>query len=730
MTKTNPLKADRLGPFATVRMDGKVYKVLRPTSLGWELETGGARPEKKFLFHRQLEQGEDDGTIVVTRSRSEHPSLQSLPLKSRRDIFIKNWWMSRIVIALGNRTLESMGDVALGKFIADNLPDIRRDLEAWGRDAGYDHAAAAAKPSRKATVGSEITTIEPVLTPRSLRRLLPTFVEKNKHPLSMRKRTERCRGGGRRVDDRVLKIVQEEVARYAGEANPTIEGLRLLVKARITQRNKGLPPELKLLAPSWGTLNRVKDEMPEGQKIGGRKGARAVNVALGPFGEGPTYYRLGERVEIDCWNIPLFILLEKAGVAGEIPKDVADELVEKAHRIHVAAVVEKATGYITGMRFGLSESAELTTAALKMSLIDKTRYSNWAGCEQSWNLYTGIEECTTDAGPGFIGDRFVSAVIPATSSHVYAASGLPHLRGLVESIYSTLHKGFISKFVARAFENVTAKGDYEPDKRANLTLEEFLRLMTRYVVDVYHNMPRNGGLRQSPHREFEAFAHAMEPKEPPTPDEIRVWFGFEAERKLGPAGVRFMHIHYDSDWLVKYRNSAGLEDVMIRVDEADLGAISVLLDGDWITIPARDYEFRGVSLDDWTDLLADLRKRFGVQSEVDFERYVAPALLEIERTNRVAEAMKLDRVFWSAERFEAFEDSNQINFVDRTKPDPDQPAPSFGDRTIGHRFGRASTSPTPASSDTADTSVPATAMASIAEPSQPARTRRLQYRED
>lgn len=53
-------------------MDGKVYKVLRPTSVGWELETGGARPEKKFLFHRQLEQGEDDGTIVVTRSRREN----------------------------------------------------------------------------------------------------------------------------------------------------------------------------------------------------------------------------------------------------------------------------------------------------------------------------------------------------------------------------------------------------------------------------------------------------------------------------------------------------------------------------------------------------------------------------------------------------------------------------------------------------------------------------------
>ena len=157
---------------------------------------------------------------------------------------------------------------------------------------------------------------------------------------------------------------------------------------------------------------------------GHQRGAR-------PYGEGSQYTRVGERCEIDCWNIPLFLLLEKAGVTGEIPDEVSDELRKKGKRIHVAGVVEKATGYILSMKFGLGETAELTTAALKMALTDKTDISNWAGCEQRWNLFTGIEECTTDAGPGFIGDRFLSAVIPAATSHVYAASGLPHLRGLV-----------------------------------------------------------------------------------------------------------------------------------------------------------------------------------------------------------------------------------------------------------------------------------------------------------
>ncbi|KFL25496.1 hypothetical protein JP74_18500 [Devosia sp. 17-2-E-8] len=725
MTKINPLSRDRIGPYALVRWKGKTFKVTRPTSLGWELETTCSLKRKDFLPLQEFIEGDLDGTIIVTRPKGEDPSLQALSLKARRDIFIKNWWLVRVEAALRNRSLTSTGDVALGVFIARLLPDIKVDLENWEKDSGYDHSAAGKKKPRKANVGAEKAVVEPTLTPRSIRGLLPKFLARDRHPISLRKRTERCRNGGKRVDERVLNIVREEVAKYAGEANPSVAGLQQLVAARITIQNSKSPKELELRPPSWGTLNRVKNDMPEGRKIGGRKGERAAMVALGPFGEGPTYHRAGERCEIDCWNIPLFVLLKRAGVIDEVPQNISDELVEKGKRIHVAAVVDKASGYLPGLKFGLSESAELTTAALKMSLMDKTKYSNWAGCEQRWNLYTGIEECCTDAGPGFVGDRFLSAVIPATSSHVYAASGLPHLRGLVESIFSTLHKGFIAKMVARAFENVTARGKYKAEERAVLQLEGFLQLLVRYVVDVYHNLPRNNGLRASPHREFEANAATMETKEPPSPDEIRVWFGFEVTRKLGPRGIRFMHIHYDSDWLVKYRNHYGLEKVIVRIDEDDLGWVSVLVDGDWLPVPARDSEFQGVCLDDWLDLLTDLRLRFGAQGEVDFRQYVAPALLDIERANRAAEkALKLQDVFWSEERFQAHEDRTQINMVNRARPEPGQPAPSFSDGTIGRRFERSAEPklPEPPQPPTSSEPTPTAAAAP--------RVRRLKYRDD
>jgi hypothetical protein len=123
--------------------------------------------------------------------------------------------------------------------------------------------------------------------------------------------------------------------------------------------------------------------------------------------------------------------------------------------------------------------------------------------------------------------------------------------------------------------------------------------------------------------------------------------------------------------------------------------------------------------------------RFGEQAEIDFERYVAPALLDIEKANRKAErALKLNDVFWSEERFEAFEDQNQINFVNRTRPEAGVPAPSFGEGTIGRRFDRPAQPRLP--------EPPSATPSPAVEPTQPDHDqqadqqprRRLTYRED
>lgn len=735
MAKFNPLKSDRIGPMALVLMEGETFVATRPTSRGWELTTGGSRPRTKLLTHAELDRGEDDGSIVVKRQDKDVFAVANMTLSQRRDMFIKDTWMRLLDSGLRLGTLSSLGDKALEEFIEGNEVTVREELAKWSRDSGFD---SALQNTRKPNVGTASEMVELAPSTRHMRRLYKRYLAGSRHPLSMRKRTETSDKGGHRISGLVARMLKEVAESYASEANPTVAGLHKLLKARIGAHNAGLPKELREIAPSEATVARRIDDLPEGQKIGGRENARAIHTVMGPKGKGPEYRRVGERSEHDCWNIPLFLLLKKAGVLGEVPTHIRDELKEKSSRITVAAVVDKATGYFTGMRFGLSENSDLTTAALRMSLTDKSRYAALAGCEAPWDLYSGIEEGATDGGPAYTGDKFLSAAIPAFGRHVYTAGGIPNLRGLVESIFSMLHKGFISKFVARAFENVVAKGDYEAELRAVFKLEDFLLLMIRYVVDVYHNLPRNGGLRQSPRREFEAKAPAMDTKPPPTPEEIRVWFGLELTRALGPQGIQFMHIRYDSNWLVKYRVHMGLEEVTIRVDPEDLGAIAVLLDGDWITVPALDREFRGIALVDWVALLADMRARFGAEAEVDFHRFVAPALLHIDATSREAErAFGLQGVIWTEEMLQTEEDRLIIRPVYDDDPSNHAQTPSFGSGSLGRRYARkevaetAVAPPLPVPQSSGDDPPPAVADEALMDdtPSAPQR-RRLKFLED
>ena len=71
-------------------------------------------------------------------------------------------------------------------------------------------------------MGSERQAVEPCCTPHHSESVAQ-IPEKNRHPLALRKRTEKSRAGGRRIDERVRKIVEEEIAKYAC-GKPTIEG--------------------------------------------------------------------------------------------------------------------------------------------------------------------------------------------------------------------------------------------------------------------------------------------------------------------------------------------------------------------------------------------------------------------------------------------------------------------------------------------------------------------------
>lgn len=706
MAKRTPERETRRKPphpDARIYVDGVECRLSRPLTRGWELVSTGAEPRYFPLTHAEYE--DTERVTVVYRSYAGNDS--PFPKIVRREIFIKGQWLQRL-----DEHVEKGGarsDAALKAFAEKNLPDVRKALEAWHKAANYDHGASKRRSSSKPRFLSTNPDEAPELLPswRHLRRMYAKYVQEKKNILGQRNRTENMNAGGSRVSEVVQEIIEAVAAEIAGEAGRSIQTVTTKARARVVKYNEGLPEHLHEQPPCWKTVANEVSRLPFGMKYGGRKGLARLRMKVGPFGEGRHYRRVGERGEQDCWNIPLFLQLKKAGVLSEIPGNIIAELTEKAERINVSVLVDKASGYVCGMAWGLAESAELTTSVLYMALRDKTQIAKHAGCRKGWSGPIGWDEIATDGGPGFYADLYQTTAIHM-GGHTFAAAGLPHLRGLIESVFSTIHKGFIADQVARAFENIVAKGEYEPEKRAVLTLAQFLQIMIRYIVDVYHNTPRDHGLRASPQSEFDGWALENDVKEAPSEEELRVWFGFPIDRQLGSHGVQFMHIRYDSPWLINHRINNDVHQVEVRVNLEDLGAISVLIDDQWLTVPARDSAFRGVSLEDWKQILQDLRRRFSAEYAIDFRTYVGPALLDIEKVNRDAErAMKLVDVVWDKERLEKAEESLRIRVVYDDDPKKYARAPALGDGSIGRSFARPAQRPTLTTSSSEPTSPPA-----------------------
>jgi putative transposase len=684
--KKSKIMHDRVRPNDRVIIEGVAHRVVRPTMEGWVIAAGNADPV--ILTRERLDRDEDAGLIKIERVNvyGQHVLSKSV----RLDLRIKEIWFNLVIEAHKAGEFAGCGNAAMVPFIEKHKETVKRLVADWLRDA----KASPQPKKRKTQVGQKLpdtVDIDVTVSPKTISRYLEKYKETG-NILVARKRTENCNKGGLKVSSFVKSEIRRIAKEHSAENRPTIRGAWMKIRASIDEHNKRMPEELHEIRPDVRTVGRHIAALPEAMKYAGRHGAKAEYYNFGPFNEGPMYTRVGELVEADFWDVPLYLWLKHAKVLDELPDDLADDLLST--RIYVFALVDKTTGYIPSIAFSLTENSHAAIQGLRRAVSDKSRFALWAGATSEW-LHFGYDHIVTDAGPAFNSDDFHTTA-SAMGGHTFAASGLPHLRGLIESIFSTLHKGFISEFIGRAFNDVVDAGDYKGQARASMGLEAFLAQMVRYVVDIYNNKLRDDGLRRSPMREVQALASSMDVKLPPSQDQLTVYFGIEHPRQMTAEGVVFQNIRYDNQWLVSYRRDVGLVDVQIRVDEENLGWISVEIDGDWLTVAALDVEFQGVPLAEWLAFKEHLRITFAAEDEIDFRKHVGPALRDIVKAIRTSEReMGLERQVWTEDRLAAHEEQSAIRIVNNAAP-LTPGAPTYGNAGIGTHFP-ANTPPLPAS---------------------------------
>ena len=259
------------------------------------------------------------------------------------------------------------------------------------------------------------------------------------------------------------------------------------------------------------------------------------------------------------------------------------ELVER-RRPWLCVAIDVASRCILGMRLSETTTADNTMAVLKMIISDKTPFANAAEAQSPWDMMGTPELIVSDGGSALVCGRVQTAITDLMGGAAQPPAGRPNLRPYIERSFRSLATGFLPFFTGQTFANPVDRGDYESEARASLTFDELALGFVRYVVDKYHNTPHEGLAGETPRNAWLRLTKDFPVMPPPDANHCRHIFGVTISRILGPRGVQFAGLYYQSETLQAHFRDAGGVMIDVRVDEDDIRQASVKIRDKWHTI--------------------------------------------------------------------------------------------------------------------------------------------------
>ncbi len=394
---------------------------------------------------------------------------------------------------------------------------------------------------------------------------------------------------------------------YMSTRQPRKSDLLHDLHAEIDRQNEereqqGLRP---LHKPSRKAFERVINALDPFAVEAGRTSPEAARKKFFIVRGGLDVTRPLERVEIDETLIPLQKILIDAGIWETLSPKLKDEV--KRGRYWLSAAIDAATRCYTAALLVEKLSASTAVATLEMAVNDKSTYAAAAGCITPWDMYGSIESVVQDSGSQFLSHEYCSAATDMGAELLFPPAGLPQMRARTERSFRTLN-GLFSRLDGQTFANVVAKGDYDAEARATLDIAEIGRMIVRWIVDVYHNTPHSGLGGETPRNAWLRLTRDFPVLPSPEPDVNRHIFGVTLERRIGNEGIRVLGLRYQSLQLQRLRAEVHQKSVLVRVNPADLGKISVRTKEGWCEVPCVKSGFDGVSVTRWLEAESLLRR--------------------------------------------------------------------------------------------------------------------------
>lgn len=260
------------------------------------------------------------------------------------------------------------------------------------------------------------------------------------------------------------------------------------------------------------------------------------------------------------------------------------ERIEVDHTILDVLVVNPVTGEVVGrptltwaldhysrviLGFVLSfhsPKAILVNQCLELVMQDKTPKLAELGITASrrWDMHGRPNFLVLDNGAEFHSHTFQASCADLAISLQYCPPGQPWFKGRTERFVGTLNTGLVHLLPGTTRSNPKARGSYKSEALAILTLKEVETLITRFIVEIYHER-RHSGLGMTPRQAWEEGIQEHPPSVVHNPETLKLALATHHVCTINTGRVQFKNLRYASPMLAALETQLGKNNREVTV---------------------------------------------------------------------------------------------------------------------------------------------------------------------